>query len=235
MSARRAGNGARVLVVDDDPNILRALQVNFRARDYEVASVASGGAALQKAAAWQPDLVLLDLGLPDIDGVEVIHGLRGWSSVPILVLSGRAGSRDKIEALDAGADDYVTKPFELEELLARVRAVTRRSVAEEAPATATIGQYVVDLAARTVRPTTGEGEDVHLTKTEWQLAEILLRNPGKLVPQRYLLEQIWGPTFLTQTQYLRQYMNQLRHKLEPDPSRPRHLITELGMGYRFVP
>lgn len=233
MSARHAGNGARVLVVDDDPNILRALQVNFRARDYEVASVASGAAALQKAAQWQPDLVLLDLGLPDIDGVEVIHGLRGWTAVPILVLSGRAGSRDKIEALDAGADDYVTKPFELEELLARVRAVTRRVVAEEATPAATIGDYLVDLVAHTVR--SADGRDVHLTKTEWQLAEILLRNPGKLVPQRYLLEQIWGPTFLTQTQYLRQYMNQLRHKLEPDPSRPRHLITELGMGYRFVP
>jgi two-component system KDP operon response regulator KdpE len=235
MSARHAGGGAKVLVVDDDPNILRALQVNFRARDYEVASVATGGAALQKAAQWQPDLVLLDLGLPDIDGVEVIHGLRGWTSVPILVLSGRAGSRDKIEALDAGADDYVTKPFELEELLARVRAVTRRAVAEEAPPVVTLGAHIVDLAARAVRPASGEGADVHLTKTEWQLAEILLRNPGKLVPQRYLLEQIWGPTYVTQTQYLRQYMNQLRHKLEPDPTRPRHLITELGMGYRFVP
>jgi two-component system KDP operon response regulator KdpE len=235
MSARHAGNGAKVLVVDDDPNILRALQVNFRARNYEVDCVATGGAALQKAAQWQPDLVLLDLGLPDIDGVDVIHGLRGWTPVPILVLSGRAGSRDKIEALDAGADDYVTKPFELEELLARVRAVTRRSVAEEAPPTVTLGHYLVDLAARTVRPVSGDGEDVHLTKTEWQLAEILLRNPGKLVPQRYLLEQIWGPTYVTQTQYLRQYLNQLRNKLEPDPSRPRHLITELGMGYRFVP
>jgi two-component system KDP operon response regulator KdpE len=234
MSARHAGNGARVLVVDDDPNILRALQINFRARDYEVAGVATGGAALQKAAQWQPDLVLLDLGLPDVDGVEVIHGLRGWTSVPILVLSGRAGSRDKIEALDAGADDYVTKPFELEELLARVRAVTRRAVAEDnTAAAAAVGDFLVDLAARTVR--SADGRDVHLTKTEWQLAEILLRNPGKLVPQRYLLEQIWGPTYVTQTQYLRQYMNQLRHKLEPDPSRPRHLITELGMGYRFVP
>jgi len=222
-----------VLVVDDDPNILRALQVNFRARDYDVASVATGAAALQKAAQWQPDLVLLDLGLPDIDGVEVIHGLRGWTSVPILVLSGRAGSRDKIEALDAGADDYVTKPFELEELLARVRAVTRRVVAEDTPPTVTLGDYLVDLAAHTVR--SADGSDVHLTKTEWQLAEILLRNPGKLVPQRYLLEQIWGPTYVTQTQYLRQYMNQLRHKLESDPTRPRHLITELGMGYRFVP
>ncbi|HZE66658.1 MAG TPA: response regulator, partial [Sporichthyaceae bacterium] len=232
--------GARVLVVDDDPNILRALQVNFRARDYEVDVVGSGAAALQRAAQCPPDLVLLDLGLPDIDGVDVIHGLRGWSTVPIVVLSGRAGSRDKIDALDAGADDYVTKPFELEELLARVRAVTRRAVSEETPPIVAVGDYLVDLAARTVRPahkdgTGGEGDDVHLTKTEWQLAEILLRNPGKLVPQRYLLEQIWGPTYVTQTQYLRQYLNQLRHKLEPDPSRPRHLITELGMGYRFVP
>src|SRR3954470_9291697 len=157
MSARHAGNGAKVLVVDDDPNILRALQVNFRARNYQVDCVATGGAALQKAAQWQPDLVLLDLGLPDIDGVDVIHGLRGWTSVPILVLSGRAGSRDKIDALDAGADDYVTKAFELEELLARVREVTRRSVAEEIPPTVILGRYLVDLAARTVRPASGPG------------------------------------------------------------------------------
>jgi two-component system KDP operon response regulator KdpE len=226
---------ARVLVVDDDPALLRALRLGLNAAGHQVSLAADGQEGLAQAARSSPEVIVLDLGLPDIDGVDVIHGLRGWTSVPILVLSGRAGSRDKIDALDAGADDYVTKPFELEELLARVRAVTRRSVAEETPPTVVLGHYLVDLAARTVRPASGQGEDVHLTKTEWQLAEILLRNPGKLVPQRYLLEQIWGPTYVTQTQYLRQYLNQLRHKLEPDPSRPRHLITELGMGYRFVP
>ena len=226
----------KVLVVDDDPQLLRALHINLRARDYDVDAVATGAGALKRAAQWQPDLVVLDLGLPDIDGVEVIHGLRGWSRVPIVVLSGRAGSQDKIAALDAGADDYVTKPFDLEELFARVRAVTRRALGtDEAPPAVEIGHLLVDLAAKTVRPAAGEGAAVHLTPTEWLLLEILVRNAGKLVPQRYLLTEIWGPTYLTQTQYLRQYMNQLRRKLEPDPSHPRHLITELGMGYRFVP
>jgi two-component system KDP operon response regulator KdpE len=226
----------KVLVVDDDPQILQALRINLTARQYDVSVAASGAAALEKAASWQPDLVVLDLGLPDIDGVEVIIGLRGWTPVPILVLSGRAGSRDKVSALDAGADDYVTKPFALDELLARVRAVTRRAAGtDEAAPTVTIGAYVVDLRLKTVRATQPSAPEVHLTPIEWQLIEILLRNPGKLVTQRQLLEQIWGPNFTTQTHYLRQYLAQLRHKLEPDPTRPRYLLTELGMGYRFTP
>jgi two-component system, OmpR family, KDP operon response regulator KdpE len=226
----------KVLVVDDDPQILQALRINLQARQYDVSVAASGAAALEKAAAWQPDLVVLDLGLPDIDGVEVIIGLRGWTPIPILVLSGRAGSRDKVSALDAGADDYVTKPFGLDELLARVRAVTRRAAGtDEAQPSVTIGSYVVDLRLKMVRAIELGVPEVHLTPIEWQLMEILLRNPGKLVTQRQLLEQIWGPNFTNHTHYLRQYMAQLRHKLEPDPTRPRYVLTELGMGYRFVP
>ena len=177
---------------------------------------------------------VLDLGLPDLDGVEVIRGLRGWTAVPIIVLSGRAGSQDKVSALDAGADDYVTKPFGMEELLARVRAVTRRSsaAAADAPAVA-LGRFTVDLAGHAVRD--GGGEPLRLTPTEWHLLEILVRNPGKLVAQRQLLREVWGPQYSTETHYLRQYMAQLRRKLEDDPARPRHLLTEPGMGYRFQP
>ncbi|GIH27161.1 DNA-binding response regulator [Acrocarpospora phusangensis] len=220
----------RILVVDDEPQILRALRINLVARDYEVALAADGAAALREAAQWHPDLVLLDLGLPDLDGVEVIHGLRGWTTVPIVVLSGRAGNQDKIEALDAGADDYVTKPFNIEELLARVRAVTRRTRAQETePAAVQLGDHTVDLANKTV------SGGVRLTPTEWHILEILLRNPGRLVSQRQLLTEVWGTQYQKETHYLRQYMVQLRRKLERDPAHPVHLITELGMGYRYLP
>lgn len=221
----------RVLVVDDDPQILRALRINLRARKYDVEVAADGAGALRLAAAHPPDLIVLDLGLPDMDGAEVIRGLRGWTTVPIIVLSGRAEGTDKVAALDAGADDYVTKPFGLDELLARIRAVTRRSHQQEpgGTATATIGQYTIDLSDHTVTPET------RLTPTEWQLLEHLLRNPGKLITQRQLLHDVWGPQYDTETNYLRQYMARLRRKLEDDPTRPRHLLTEPGMGYRYQP
>lgn len=224
----------RILVVDDDPQILRALRINLRARSYDVDLAADGAAALRSVVDHPCDLVVLDLGLPDMDGVEVIHGLRGWTSVPIIVLSGRASGEDKVAALDAGADDYVTKPFGIDELLARIRAVTRRlsTGAEDSPVV-TIGEHVVDLAHREIR--SPDSTEVRLTPTEWHLLEILLRNPGKLISQRYLLQQVWGPSYWSETNYLRQYMTQLRHKLEAEPSRPQHLITEPGMGYRFRP
>ncbi|MFF5175911.1 response regulator [Micromonospora sp. NPDC000089] len=229
----------RVLVVDDEPQILRALRINLRARGYDVAVADTGRAALKTAAAHPPDLVVLDLGLPDIDGVEVIRGLRGWTAVPIIVLSGRAGSEDKVAALDAGADDYVTKPFGVDELLARIRAVTRRLAvtsgegAGAGTASARIGRHTVDLADRTV--TRDDGVEVKLTPTQWAVLEKLLRHPGKLVSQRQLLHDVWGPEYQHETNYLRQYMAQLRRKLEDDPARPRHLITEPGMGYRYRP
>jgi len=221
----------RILVVDDDPQILRARRITLRARQYEVHTAADGASALTAAAEHHPDLVVLDLGLPDLEGVEVIRGLRGWTAVPILVLSGRMDSRDKVDALDAGADDYVTKPFGVDELLARIRAVTRRArPAEEAAPRVVVGGYTVDLAAHTI-----SGGDVRLTPTEWQLLEHLLRNPGKLITQRALLHDVWGPQYNTETNYLRQYMARLRRKLEADPAHPRHLLTEPGMGYRFRP
>ena len=221
----------RILVVDDDPQILRALRINLRARKYDVDVAADGAGALHTAAAHPPDLIVLDLGLPDMDGAEVIRGLRGWSTVPIIVLSGRAEGTDKVAALDAGADDYVTKPFGVDELLARIRAVTRRSHPQDpaAAATATVGRYTIDLSDHTISP------DQRLTPTEWQLLEKLLRNPGKLITQRQLLHDVWGPRYGTETNYLRQYMARLRRKLEDDPTRPRHLLTEPGMGYRYQP
>ncbi|GAB2571584.1 DNA-binding response regulator [Paractinoplanes abujensis] len=220
----------RILVVDDDPQILRALRINLRARDYDVEVAADGASALQAAAAHTPDLVVLDLGLPDLDGTEVIRGLRGWSSVPIIVLSGRAEGTDKVDALDAGADDYVTKPFGVDELMARIRAVTRRvQPGDAAPGPVRVGKYTIDLAGHTITP------EQRLTPTEWQLLERLLRNPGKLITQRSLLHDVWGPRYDTETNYLRQYMARLRRKLEDDPARPAHLITEPGMGYRFQP
>jgi two-component system KDP operon response regulator KdpE len=225
----------RILVVDDEPQILRAMRINLRARGYDVDVAADGGTALKSAAARPPDLVVLDLGLPDIEGTEVIRGLRGWTTVPIIVLSGRADSADKVAALDAGADDYVTKPFGVDELLARIRAVTRRMGATtDAAPVVKVGEFSVDLSARVVEPPEG-GAEVRLTPTEWHLLEILLRNPGKLVSQRQLLQDVWGPQYQTETNYLRQYMAQLRRKLEADPGHPRHLLTEPGMGYRFAP
>jgi two-component system KDP operon response regulator KdpE len=198
----------------------------------------TGGEALRVAAQQVPDLVILDLGLPDMDGAEVIHGLRGWTEVPIIVLSGRSAGADKVAALDAGADDYVTKPFGMEELLARMRAITRRSGAAgstDEPVVA-FGSVTVDLAARQVlRSGTGGAEPVRLTPTEWHLLEVLVRHPGRLQSQRQLLTEVWGSAYVNQPANLRLYMAQLRRKLEPDPSRPRYLLTEPGMGYRFQP
>ena len=288
----------RVLVVDDEPQILRALRINLRARRYEVTTAANGAQALDEAAAHPPDLVILDLGLPDMDGVDVIGGLRGWTAVPIIVLSGRADSNDKVEALDAGADDYVTKPFGMDELLARMRAAVRRTPAAETPPRVRLGDMVIDLAAKRVirQPVqhaagkatrddsgdaparesvvaagsaqtapltagppgeTGLGEagsrtrsgeraaaigadplpegDIRLTPTEWHLLEVLLRNPGKLLSHRQLLHDVWGPGYDNAGGNLRLYMAQLRRKLERDPARPRWLITEPGMGYRYQP
>ncbi|HUK73387.1 MAG TPA: response regulator [Streptosporangiaceae bacterium] len=284
----------RVLVVDDEPQLLRALRINLRARHYDVETAPDGAAALAAAARCPPDLVILDLGLPDLDGVQVIEGLRGWTRVPIIVLSGRADPGGKVGALDAGADDYVTKPFHMDELLARVRSALRRSVGGTEVASFTLGNHVIDLAARTITPvqdasgsssgaaattsgaTSGSAAGasgasagsaagaggalpgsaasasrasagsaasasdtspgpVRLTPTEWGVLEILLRNAGKLVPARQLLSEVWGPKYQHETHYLRFYLARLRRKLEPDPSRPRYLINEPGMGYRYEP
>ncbi len=225
-----------VLVVDDEPQILRALAINLRARHYDVFTAVTGAGALAEAAAHEPDLVVLDLGLPDIDGVEVIRGLRGWSTAPIVVLSGRTDSADKVDALDAGADDYVTKPFAVDELLARLRAAARRAAPGDTSPTVTFGHTTVDLAARRVTVRDGDRSvDVRLTPTEWHLVEVLLRHPGKLLSHRQLLTEVWGPGYETAGGNLRVYMAQLRRKLEADPARPRHLLTEPGMGYRFQP
>jgi two-component system KDP operon response regulator KdpE len=223
----------RVLVVDDDSGLTRALAINLRARGYIVDIAPDGSSGLAAAAAHPPDLVILDLGLPDIDGVEVVRGLRGWLSTPILVLSARLAQAQKVAALDAGADDYITKPFGMDELLARVRAALRRATPTES------GSPVVQTAAFTVdlrahRVTTPSGE-VRLTPTEWHLLEILVRHPGQLVTHRHLLAEVWGPKYSTETNYLRVYMSQLRRKLEHDPTQPQHLITDPGSGYRFEP
>jgi two-component system KDP operon response regulator KdpE len=224
----------RVLVIDDEPQIVRALVINLKARKYEVDAAHDGATALQLAATRHPDVVVLDLGLPDMDGVEVIRGLRGWTRVPILVLSARHTSDEKVEALDAGADDYVTKPFGMDELLARLRAAVRRAEpvgpGEDEVTTVETAEFTVDLTAKKVNR---GGKDVRLTPTEWHLLEALVRNTGRLVSQRQLLQEVWGPSYGTETNYLRVYMAQLRRKLEADPSHPKHFITEPGMGYRF--
>ena len=229
----------KVLVVDDEPQIVRALRINLRVRRYEVLTAATGAEALTIASAHPPDLVILDLGLPDMDGVEVIAGLRGWTSVPIIVLSGRSDSTDKVEALDAGADDYVTKPFGMEELLARMRATARRVGGAEETPIMRLGALTVDLAAKRVTSdpagTEDGGTDIRLTPTEWHLLEVLLRNPGKLLSHKQLLKDVWGPGYDNAGGNLRLYMTQLRRKLEPDPARPRWFITEPGMGYRYQP
>jgi two-component system KDP operon response regulator KdpE len=225
----------RVLIVDDEPQILRALRINLTARRYDVVTAADGTHAIAAASHEHPDLVVLDLGLPDIDGVQVIRNLRGWTPIPIIVLSGRTGSHDKVDALDAGADDYVTKPFSIDELLARIRAVTRRKATAEPTERVRIGRYTIDLDNLSAYDTGEPGRLVHLTRTEWQLLDVLLRSPGKLVSQHQLLRDVWGPTYRDETHYLRQYLAQLRRKLEDDPTRPRHLLTEPGMGYRFAP
>ena len=221
----------RVLVVDDEPQIRRALSTNLKARGYDVDLAPTGEEALRLAAEHRPDVVVLDLGLPGIDGIEVVEGLRGWTEVPIIVLSVRDSEADKVAALDAGADDFVTKPFGMDELLARLRAAVRRSApAADDVATFTTDRHVIDLVARRV---TSDGQEVRLTPTEWHLVEMLVRNPGKLVSQRQLLQEVWGPEYERETNYLRVYMARVRRKLEADPSRPRHFITEPGMGYRF--
>ena len=228
----QGGAVTRILVVDDEPQLLRALGTNLKARDYEVDLAPTGELALTLAARNHPDLVVLDLGLPGIDGIEVIQGLRGWTQVPIIVLSVREGERDKVAALDAGADDYVTKPFGMDELLARLRAALRRAAPADETAAVVTPDFTVDLAAKRVTNAAG---DVRLTPTEWEIVEILVRNPGKLITQRQLLHEVWGPQYSTETNYLRVYMAQIRRKLEPDPSRPRSFHTEARMGYRFDP
>jgi two-component system, OmpR family, KDP operon response regulator KdpE len=235
MRSTRSDAG-RVLIVEDEPALLRALQITLRARGYEVTTSSAGAAALVEAARNPPDAVLLDLGLPDLDGTEVIRQLRSWSLAPVIVLSGRAGSGDKIGALDAGADDYVTKPFSMEELLARLRAALRRDSHPVSDSQFNIGSCLVDLAAHTVtRKGDGEPEPVHLTRTEWRMLEVLLRSAGQLVPASRLLAELWGPGAEDSTHYLRFHMARLRRKLEDDPPRPRHLLTEPGMGYRYQP
>jgi two-component system, OmpR family, KDP operon response regulator KdpE len=231
-------DGGRVLVVEDEPALLRALQINLRARGYEVSTSSAGQDALVEAARRPPDAVLLDLGLPDVDGTDVIRQLRTWTAVPVIVLSGRAESGDKIGALDAGADDYVTKPFSMEELVARLRALLRRDSHPSSRQVFAIGHCTVDLTARTVvrlGVDAGEPEPVRLTRTEWRLLEALLHSPGQLVLSTRLLAELWGPGAENSTHYLRFHMARLRRKLEDDPPRPRHLLTEPGMGYRFQP
>ncbi len=221
-----------VLVVDDEPQILRALQINLHAHGYTVVPAPNGTTALAAAQTQAIDVVVLDLGLPDMDGLDVIAGLRGWTEVPIIVLSARHGSHDKVEALDAGADDYVTKPFGLDELLARLRAATRRSGAQTAEPRVETAEFTVDLANKQVFR---HGQAVRMTPTEWSVLELLVRNPGRLVSQQQILTEVWGPAYAKETHYLRVYMAQLRRKLENDPAAPVHLLTEAGMGYRFAP
>jgi two-component system, OmpR family, KDP operon response regulator KdpE len=228
------GLAPRVLIVEDEPALLRALRINLRARGYDVAIASEGREALAEARRRPPDVVLLDLGLPDLDGREVIREMRGWSTAPVIVLSGRAGSGDKIGALDAGADDYVTKPFDMEELLARLRAAMRRGDQPPRAAVFRIGEHEIDLTAHTIAGP-ADGEPLHLTPTEWRLLEILLGAPGQLVGSDRLLGEVWGPGFERSTHYLRFHMAGLRRKLEQDPHRPRHLLTEPGMGYRYQP
>jgi len=221
----------RILLVDDDPAITRTVAIGLRAHGYDLRTATDGRTAVDLGRTDQPDLLILDLGLPDISGVEVLRQLRTWSHVPVIVLSARDGSDDKVEALDVGADDYVTKPFGMDELLARVRAAVRRSGTNQAPETVESPAFRVDLAAKQVWR---DADEVRLTPTEWGLLQALVTRPGRLVSQRQLLHEVWGPAYNAETNYLRVHMANLRRKLEPDPSRPRYFITEPGMGYRFV-
>ncbi|MCU1623775.1 MAG: DNA-binding response regulator [Frankiales bacterium] len=220
----------RVLLVDDDATLLRALSINLKARSYDVQAALTGAAGLLLAAKQPPDLVVLDLGLPDMDGTDVIAGLRGWTQVPILVLSARDGQAAKVAALDAGADDYVVKPFGMDELLARMRAALRRAAGEQGQPVVVTPDFTVDLAAKRVER---DGVEVRLTATEWHLLELLARHANRTVEHRRLLEQVWGPAYVDQANYLRVYIAALRRKLEPDPRHPRYLITASGLGYRF--
>jgi two-component system KDP operon response regulator KdpE len=222
----------RVLVVEDDRSLVRALATNLKVRGYKVDVATDGATAVKRAADKRPDLVIVDLGLPELDGLEVIRSLRGWTEIPIIVLSARGSEGDKIEALDAGADDYVAKPFGMGELLARIRAALRRATPSDDLATVETPHFSIDLASKKVRV---GGEEVHLTPTEWGMLEMLVRNPGSLVSQTMILREVWGPSYEDETHYLRSYIAQIRRKLEPEPSRPRYFITEAGMGYRFEP
>lgn len=224
----------RILIADDDPQILRALRITLTAKGYQIFTAADGAEAITAAIDQHPDIFLIDLGMPQLDGIEVIHGIRGWSQAPILVVSGRAGAADKVEALDAGADDYITKPFSVEELLARIRALTRRLPQEPAAPVVHLGPVTIDLAAHSVTRETPDGtKQIRLTPTEWQFIEILIRNAGKLVTRQTILTTIWGTEHAEDTGYLRLYVSQLRRKLEDDPANPQHLLTEPGMGYRL--
>jgi two-component system KDP operon response regulator KdpE len=222
----------RVLVVDDEPTLVRALSINLRARSYQVTTAANGVDALRIAAQFPPDVVILDLGLPDMDGTEVIAGLRGWTQVPIIVLSARDRQGAKVNALDAGADDYIVKPFGMDEMLARLRAALRRSTPDDSKPVVVTDSFTVDLAGRRVQTTAGE---VQLTPTEWHLLEVLVRHAEQTVDHQTLLHEVWGPAYSGQTNYLRVYIAALRRKLERDPSNPRHLLTASGLGYRFEP
>ena len=225
----------KILIADDDPQILRALRIVLGAKGYQVVTAANGAEAVSAAVDEHPDMFLLDLGMPQLDGIEVIQGIRGWSQAPILVVSGRTGAADKVEALDTGADDYITKPFAIDELLARIRALTRRIPQQEAVASARLGDVTVDLATHSVtRAVEGGVKQIRLTPTEWQVMEVLLRNAGKLVTRQTLLTHVWGSEHVQDSGYLRLYISQLRKKLEADPANPRHILTEQGMGYRLV-
>ena len=226
------GTRTRILVIDDDPHLLKALRITLQAHGYNVDTASDGGGGLDAASHHPPDVMILDLGLPDRDGADVLRELRRWSNLPVLVLSARHGSPDKVDALDAGADDYITKPFGLDELLARLRALLRRVPEPESAPTVAASSFTVDLARRRV---TRGGQVVRLTPTEWNILELLVRNPARLVTQQQLLLDVWGPAYQTEANYLRVYMAQLRRKLEDHPGNPRHLLTEPGIGYRFVP
>lgn len=226
----------RVLVVEDDPPMLKALGIGLRAFDFSVVAASDAGTALDLAARSAPEAVLLDLGLPDLDGLDVLRSLRAWGNVPVVVVSGRGGISTRIEALDAGADDFVTKPFAIDELAARLRAVLRRPASLRPPEQVVLGPYTIDLGAYAITRSDGApGGDVHLTPTEWRLLSLLLRNPDRLLPGRELLAEVWGSEHVRNTNYLRVFMAGLRRKLEPDPGNPRHLVTEPGLGYRFQP
>ncbi len=222
---------SKILVIEDEAPLRRALRIFLEAHDYAVVLAASGREGLDLAAREHPDVVILDLGLPDMDGVSVAAALRGWSTVPIVVLSARDAEPVKVAALDAGADDYVTKPFAMNEFLARLRAALRRAAPTEQERVIATQDFEIDLGAKQIKR---NGSELHLTPTEWQIVEVLSRHRGKLVTQQQLLQQVWGPQYERETHYLRIYMSQIRRKLEPDPSRPRYFITEPGMGYRFV-
>jgi two-component system KDP operon response regulator KdpE len=221
----------KVLVIDDEVRFARALAISLRARGYEVETATTGEEGLQQVASGHPDVVVLDLGLPGIDGLDVLRGLRGWTTVPVIVLSARHGEPSKVDALDAGADDYVTKPFGMDELLARLRALVRRATPDDAAPVIATADFTLDLAAKIA--SAADGTAIHLTPREWGVVEVLVRNEGKLVSQRQVLQDVWGPQYETETDYLRVYLAAIRRKLEPDSSRPKYFITEPGMGYRF--